>query len=140
HWRNIVQRSQPPSTKADTVPSKSPSGRNDRTAPMNGPAESGGPGDPGGNGREPGVTLTAAMAAVHGARHLREYTRDPFLGFFNGRSGDELIAEGSLLDHPNVRRWFELFDAGLAESLYTYQLPLSTASGPSSAVLGEPLI
>jgi len=107
---------------------------------MNGPAESGGPGDPGGNGREPGVTLTAAMAAVHGARHLREYTRDPFLGFFNGRSGDELIAEGSLLDHPNVRRWFELFDAGLAESLYTYQLPLSTASGPSSAVLGEPLI
>ncbi|HEX6307240.1 MAG TPA: aminotransferase class I/II-fold pyridoxal phosphate-dependent enzyme [Longimicrobiales bacterium] len=107
---------------------------------MNGPAKSSGRGAaPGLNGGD-GVTLTAAMAAVHGAAHLYEYTRDPFLGFFDGRSREELLPAGSLLDHPNVRRWFELFEAGLPESLYTYQLPLSVASGPRSAALGEPLI
>jgi 8-amino-7-oxononanoate synthase len=111
---------------------------------MNGPVQSSGPGaTPGANGRVPhgtGVTLTAAMAAVHGAAHLFDYTKDPFLGYFNGRSAEELLPAGSLLDHPNVRRWFELFEAGLSESLYTYQLPLSTASGPCSAALGEDLI
>lgn len=87
-----------------------------------------------------GVTLTQAMAAVHGAAHLHEYTRDPFFGYFEDRSLDELAPPGSLLDHPNVRRWFELFAAGLPHSLYTYQLPLTVASGPRSAALGEPLI
>lgn len=87
-----------------------------------------------------GVPLTAAMAAVHGAGHLDEYTRDPFLGFFEGRAMDEIVAPGTLLDHPNVRRWFELFSAGLPESLYTYQLPLSIASGPRSAALGAELV
>jgi 8-amino-7-oxononanoate synthase len=111
---------------------------------MNGPVQSSGPGArPGINGRGPhgnGVTLTAAMAAVHGAAHLLDYTKDPFLGYFDGRIPGELLPPGSLLDHPNVRRWFELLDAGLAESLYTYQLPLNVASGPRSTVLGEDLI
>jgi 8-amino-7-oxononanoate synthase len=87
-----------------------------------------------------GVPLTAAMAAVHGAAHLHQYTRDPFLGYFEGRAVDDIVAEGSLLDHPNVRRWFELFSAGLPHSLYTYQLPLTVASGPRSAALGEDLV
>jgi 8-amino-7-oxononanoate synthase len=87
-----------------------------------------------------GVAMTAAMAAVHGASHLGEYTRDPFLGFFEGRTMDDIVAAGSLLDHPNVRRWFELFSAGLPESLYTYQLPLSIASGPRSAAFGDELV
>lgn len=87
-----------------------------------------------------GVTLTRAMAAVHGAAHLHEYTRDPFLGYFEDRSVDDMAPAGSLLDHPNVRRWFELFAAGLPHSLYTYQLPLTRASGPRSAALGEPLV
>jgi 8-amino-7-oxononanoate synthase len=90
----------------------------------------------GGNGRG----MSAAMAAVHGAEHLHQYTRDPFLGFFENRSVSDMIPAGTLLDHPNVRRWFELFSAGLPESLYTYQLPLTIASGPNSAALGEPLI
>ena len=47
---------------------------------------------------------------------------------------------GSLLDTANVRRWFELFTAGLPDSLYTYQLPLSQASGPSSASLDTDLV
>jgi 8-amino-7-oxononanoate synthase len=86
------------------------------------------------------VSLTAAMAAVHGATHLSDYTRDPFLGYFEGRTVDEILPQGALLDHPNVRRWFELFSTGLPHSLYTYQLPLSVASGPRSAALGEEII
>jgi 8-amino-7-oxononanoate synthase len=86
------------------------------------------------------VTMTAAMAAVHGADCLRDYTRDPFLGYFEDRAMDEILPAGSLLDHPNARRWFELFAEGLPHSLYTYQLPLTVRSGPSSAALGEPLI
>jgi len=39
-----------------------------------------------------------------------------------------------------VRRWFELFAKGLPESLYTFQLPLSQASGPESAALGRPIL
>ena len=39
-----------------------------------------------------------------------------------------------------MRRWFEMFEAGLPASLYSYQLPLSQASGPNSAVLGEPVV
>jgi 8-amino-7-oxononanoate synthase len=87
-----------------------------------------------------GVALTAAMAAVHGAAHLRDYTRDPFLGYFEERAVDDIVEPGSLLDHPNVRRWFELFSAGLPQSLYTYQLPLTVASGPRSAALGQELV
>jgi 8-amino-7-oxononanoate synthase len=87
-----------------------------------------------------GVGMTEAMAAVHGAADLPAYTRDPFLGFFEGRAVNDILAPGTLLDHPNVRRWFELFSAGLPHSLYTYQLPLTVASGPRSAALGEDLI
>ncbi|HEX7090535.1 MAG TPA: pyridoxal phosphate-dependent aminotransferase family protein, partial [Longimicrobiales bacterium] len=68
------------------------------------------------------------------------YTRDPFHGFFDGRSGEELIEPGSLLDTPAVRRWFETFRAGLPQSLYTYQLPLDRRSGPESGVLGSPVV
>jgi 8-amino-7-oxononanoate synthase len=87
-----------------------------------------------------GVTLTAAMAAVHGAATLPAYTRDPFLGYFEQRGVDEILPPGALLDHPNVRRWFDLFAAGLPHSLYTYQLPLTMASGPRSAALGQDLV
>ena len=71
---------------------------------------------------------------------LAAYTRDPFNGFFEGRSVDDIMAEAPLLNTPNVRRWFELFQAGLPHSLYTYQLPLEQASGPNSAALGSPFI
>lgn len=39
-----------------------------------------------------------------------------------------------------MRRWFELFAAGLPNSLYTYQLPLSRKAGPNSAALGAELV
>src|SRR5688500_14378457 len=108
---------------------------------MSGTAGSGPGGIPRSNGSRPhGVSLTEAMSAVHGAAHLYDYTRDPFRGFFDGRSTDDLIQAGSLLDHPNARRWFDLFGAGLPQSLYTYQLPLATASGPRSAALGEQFV
>ena len=71
---------------------------------------------------------------------LDDYTRDPFQGFFDGRRPDEIVEPGSLLDVPNVRRWFELFAAGLPESLYTYQLPLSVRAGADSQALGERLV
>jgi 8-amino-7-oxononanoate synthase len=71
---------------------------------------------------------------------LAAYTRDPFSGYFNGRSTDEIIASLPLLNVPNVRRWFDLFQAGIAQSLYTYQVPLSQASGPESAALGSGFI
>jgi 8-amino-7-oxononanoate synthase len=93
-----------------------------------------------GEAGEPGVSLTAAMAAVHGAANLRDYTRDPFLGYFEGRTVEEIVPPGALLDHANVRRWFELFAAGLPHSLYTYQLPLTQKPGPDSAALGEDII
>lgn len=50
------------------------------------------------------------------------------------------MEEGSLLDRPDVRRWFELFRQGLPESLYTYQLPLSRAARPESGALGRDLL
>lgn len=71
---------------------------------------------------------------------LDAYTRDPFHGAFEDRDIAELMPPGSLLDTPNVRRWFELFQAGLAESLYTYQIPLSRAAKPDSAALGRELV
>jgi 8-amino-7-oxononanoate synthase len=86
------------------------------------------------------VPLTTAGAAVHGAASLPAYTRDPFLGYFERRTVEEILPPGSLLDHPNVHRWFGLFAAGLPHSLYTYQLPLTVASGPRSAALGQELI
>jgi 8-amino-7-oxononanoate synthase len=79
-------------------------------------------------------------AGGHGAAGLNAYTRDPFFGYFENRTVDAIVAAEPLLEHPNVRRWFELFSAGLPHSLYTYQLPLSIASGPRSAALGEELI
>lgn len=71
---------------------------------------------------------------------LERYTRDPFSGYFEGRSVDDIMTSaGALLNTPNVRRWFELFAAGLPHSLYTYQLPLSCKSGPDTHALGCPL-
>ena len=54
---------------------------------------------------------------------IAAYARDPFEGFFEGRSVDELIEPGSLLDTPAVRRWYDLFSKGLPESLYTKETP-----------------
>jgi len=70
---------------------------------------------------------------------LAAYTRDPFHGFLEGRTTEDIIEPGSLLDTPAVRRWFDMFDAGLAESIYTYQLPLDQASAPDSMALGRPI-
>ncbi|HEX6941103.1 MAG TPA: pyridoxal phosphate-dependent aminotransferase family protein [Longimicrobiales bacterium] len=74
------------------------------------------------------------------ADDLAAYARDPFHGFFEGRTVDELIEPGSLLDTPAVRRWYEIFARGLPESLYTFQLPLSQASGPETAAFGRPIM
>lgn len=82
----------------------------------------------------------AVVPSANGAGDLAGYTRDPFGGWMDGRTVDELIGQGSLLDVPNVRRWFELFEAGLPQSLYTYQLPLSCKAGPVTEALGEQLI
>ncbi|MGQ0560335.1 MAG: aminotransferase class I/II-fold pyridoxal phosphate-dependent enzyme [Gemmatimonadota bacterium] len=67
---------------------------------------------------------------------LHAYTHDPFDGYFENRSPDEIVPAGSLLDTPNVRRWFDLFQAGLPHDLYTYQLPLARMAGPRSCALG----
>jgi len=68
---------------------------------------------------------------------LRAYARDPFHGLFEGRTVEDLIAPGSLLDTPAAKRWYRDLFAGLPEELYTYQLPLDQASGPVSKALGE---
>jgi 8-amino-7-oxononanoate synthase len=68
---------------------------------------------------------------------LRAYARDPFHGLFEGRTVDELIAPGSILDTPAARRWYRDLLAALQETLYTYQLPLDQAPGPVSRALGE---
>ncbi|HJR51352.1 MAG TPA: aminotransferase class I/II-fold pyridoxal phosphate-dependent enzyme, partial [Gemmatimonadales bacterium] len=81
----------------------------------------------------------AAAGTTAGAPSVTEYTRDPFSGFFEGRDLDSIIEPGSLLDTGNARRWFELFAAGLPQSLYTYQVPLSSATGPETEALGTPL-
>ena len=80
------------------------------------------------------------LPASNGSGELARYTSDPFAGYFSGRSTDDIIAPGSLLDVPNVRRWFDLFDAGLRESLYTYQVPLAARCGPETEALGERLV
>ena len=87
-----------------------------------------------------GDDARATGATATGAASLTEFTRDPFNGFFEGRGIDELVEPGSLLDTGNVRRWFELFAAGLPQSLYTYQVPLASATGPETEALGSPLI
>ncbi|MBX6365157.1 MAG: pyridoxal phosphate-dependent aminotransferase family protein [Gemmatimonadetes bacterium] len=74
------------------------------------------------------------------SERLNAFTKDPFDGYFEGKSGDDLIEPGSLLDTPNVKRWFEIFGYGLPESLYTYQLPLARAAGPESAALGSDFV
>lgn len=71
---------------------------------------------------------------------LEEYTQGPYNGFFDGRTPDDLIEPDSLLDTAAVRRWFEMFDRYLPESLYTFQLPLEQAPGPESRALGEDII
>jgi 8-amino-7-oxononanoate synthase len=87
------------------------------------------------------LTDGAATATENGlSPALASFTRDPYEGFFDGQTTDDIIARSPLLDVPNARRWFDLFHAGLAQSLYTYQLPLSQASGPESAALGSGFI
>jgi len=49
------------------------------------------------------------------------------------------VPPGSLLDIPNARRWFERMRVGLPQSLYTFQLPLTQASGPETCALGTPI-
>lgn len=80
------------------------------------------------------------MANQNQRQEIGAYTRDPFDGFFERGSIDQLVPSGSLLDTPDVRRWFELFTRGLPESLYTYQLPLARAAGPRSAALGGDIV
>jgi 8-amino-7-oxononanoate synthase len=92
------------------------------------------------SGALPGEDGGIGGATASGPGSLAEFTRDPFNGYFEGRSVDEIIPPGSLLDTAGVRRWFDLFSAGLPESLYTYQLPLGLATGPVTEVLGVPLI
>ena len=83
----------------------------------------------------------SGAAGFHGpSEALNAYTNDPFGGYFAEREVAELLADSALLDTANVRRWFELFAAGLPHSLYTYQLPLSRKAGPNSAALGAELI
>jgi 8-amino-7-oxononanoate synthase len=71
---------------------------------------------------------------------IAAFTRDPFDGYFDGRELCDIVPPGSLLDIPGVHRWFNLFQAGLPESLYTYQLPLAQHAGPDSVALGAPLV
>ncbi|HUH12624.1 MAG TPA: pyridoxal phosphate-dependent aminotransferase family protein [Longimicrobiales bacterium] len=71
---------------------------------------------------------------------LAAYTRDPFDGYFEGGAGAHPIPEGSLLDVPGAARWFGLMEAGLPQSLYTYQLPLGRSPGPVSSALGFDLL
>lgn len=71
---------------------------------------------------------------------LGAYTRDPFHGFLEGRTVEDLIEPGSLLDVPSARRWFELMIDGVAQDVYTFQLPLSQASGPESRAFDSPLV
>ena len=71
---------------------------------------------------------------------LAAFTGDPFNGFMDGQSPEDVIADNPLLDTPNVRRWFELLEAGMSQSLYTYQVPLTQASGPVSGALGSSFI
>jgi 8-amino-7-oxononanoate synthase len=108
-----VQHSRRPSTRTDTAPSRSSS-------------------DP---QRESAISTEGPLSEA-----LTAFTRDPFDGYFEGRSIEAILAGAPLLDTPNVRRWFELLQAGISESLYTYQVPLDQASGPQSAALGSPFI
>lgn len=82
----------------------------------------------------------AASTTQTDADTVAAYTRDPFHGFFEGRGVEEIVDEGSLLDTPNARRWFELMAAGLPQSLYTYQVPLTVKAGPRTTALGVPLV
>lgn len=75
-------------------------------------------------------------AETNEPERVREYTRDPFDGYFNGRKVDDILEPGSLLDTPGVRSWFELFEAGLPQSLYTYQVPLEVQCGAEIEALG----
>ncbi|MGQ0814547.1 MAG: aminotransferase class I/II-fold pyridoxal phosphate-dependent enzyme [Gemmatimonadota bacterium] len=111
-----MQRSQQLSTKTATAQSRSHS-------------------DP-----EPDRSLENASGFAGPSEALHAYTRDPFGGFFEATSLEQIAPGGSLLDTPNVRRWFELFQAGLPHDLYTYQLPLARMAGPRSGALGAEFI
>ncbi|HWV56831.1 MAG TPA: pyridoxal phosphate-dependent aminotransferase family protein [Longimicrobiales bacterium] len=80
------------------------------------------------------------MPSARASDDLAAFTRDPFHGFFEGKSIEDLIERGSLLDTPGVRRWFDNLATGLPRSLYTYQLPLARASGPRTEALGREIV
>ena len=84
--------------------------------------------------------MEASRSPSAPATDLAAYTRDPFGGFFDGRDPGELVPPGTLLDTPEVHRWFDLMRRGLPESLYTYQLPLARAARPESGALGRDLL
>lgn len=87
-------------------------------------------------------TATAPPKSSSGrpTESLDAFTRDPFRGYFDERTTEELIPDGSLLDTAGARRWFGLMQEGLPHSLYTYQLPLEQRSGPESTVLGRNIL
>ena len=87
-----------------------------------------------------GQATRSRPSADRSERRLDRYTRDPFDGYFDGKSFEDLVAEGSLLDTASVRRWFDLFEAGLSASLYTYQLPLQGRCSPETSVLDQPVL
>ncbi len=84
--------------------------------------------------------MEASRSPSDPATDLDGYTRDPFQGFFDGRSVDEMVGVGSLLDTPEARRWFDLLGQGLPHALYTYQLPLSRAARPESSAFERDLL
>jgi 8-amino-7-oxononanoate synthase len=85
--------------------------------------------------------MKASRSPSASADGLAAYTGDPFDGFFaQGRTVDDIIGTGTLLDTDNVRQWFGLFHEGLPHSLYTYQLPLSRAARPESAAFDRELL
>ena len=84
--------------------------------------------------------MEASRSPSAPATDLAAYTRDPFGGFFDGRDPGDLVPPGTLLDTPEVHRWFDLMRRGLPESLYTYQLPLARAARPESGALGRDLL
>ena len=63
------------------------------------------------------------------------YPVDPFNGLFD--NGAPAIAKGSLLDNPAAGKWFRKISFGRSEGLYTYQQPLTDASGPYVTYCGR---
>jgi 8-amino-7-oxononanoate synthase len=83
---------------------------------------------------------TEPAAAFAGGDRLDQYTSNPFDGLFENGTASGVIEPGSLLDTPAAHRLFNLMAAGISESVYTYQLPLSQAAKTESGALGNDLV